>query len=174
MTDNKIQKKKSWQDLLLPFLFLICILEVFGMVTVLIRGSSFSKEAKSFTPPPFEEEARQGEPKVLEELGYSQLNAKEYEVALCGAPIVQDGKAFLYLTNPDSNKVWLKVRILDESGRILGESGLLKPGEYVEAVKLTAIPKEDTSVQLKIMSYEPETYYSAGAVSLSTTLQAQE
>lgn len=63
------------------------------------------------------------------------------------------------------------MRILDEAGNILGESGLLRPGEYVRAVRLEKIPKQPTPVSLKIMAYEPETYYSAGSAVLKTTLK---
>lgn len=151
----------------------ICLAAVLVMVWALTRGAG--KEAAGFTPPPFEENARQGEPEeseVLEALGYGWLDVKEYRTAVCGAPVVRDGKAILYLTNPASNMVWLKVRILDENGQMLGESGLLRPGEYVEEVGLSTVPKEGAAVQLRIMAYEPETYHSAGAVSLNTVTGA--
>ncbi|MDO4340614.1 MAG: hypothetical protein Q4C91_21450 [Eubacteriales bacterium] len=155
---------------LLPLLARICLLSVLVMTWALTKTTE--KDSSAFTPPPFEENAEQGEPKVPQELGYSLLDAEEYQVSVCGAPVVQDGEAVLYLTNPSSNEVWLKVRILDEDGQLLGESGILKPGEYVKSVSLSAVPKEDTAVQLKLMAYEPDTYYSAGAASLSTTLYA--
>lgn len=127
------------------------------------------QDSSAFIPPPFEKNALQGEPDVPPELGYSQLDAQAFRAAVCGAPVVLDGEALLYFTNPEDNEVWLKVRILDANGTILGESGLLRPGEYVEAVELSVIPKENT-VELKLMAYEPETYHSAGAAGLSTTL----
>ncbi|SDF56306.1 hypothetical protein SAMN05660368_00925 [Marvinbryantia formatexigens] len=153
---------------LLFVLAVVCALALLVMAWALLRDTG--ADGAAFTPPPFEENAQQGEPEVPQELGYSFLNAQEYEVGICGAPVVKNGSAVLYMTNPASNKVWLKVRILDESGQMLGESGLLKPGEYVEAVELTSMPEEDIAVVLKIMAYEPDTYYSAGAASLSTTL----
>ena len=84
---------------------------------------------------------------------------------------MQEGKTDVWLTNPEENTVWLKVRILDEKGNILGESGLVRPGEYVRSVKLDSLPKETVDVSLKIMAYEPETYYSAGSAVLNTTLK---
>lgn len=157
---------------LLLFLTGLCFLAVVVMAWALMQDKG--KDSSVFSPPPFDENAQQGEPEVPEGLGYSRLDAQEYQVSLCGAPVVRDGNAILYLTNLASNEVWLKVRILDEDGQMLGESGLLKPGEYVEAVKLSSVPEEDIAVQLKLMAYEPETYYSAGAASLSTTLYAAE
>lgn len=75
----------------------------------------------------------------------------------------------VYLTNPAENTVWLKLRVLDTNGSILGETGLLRPGEYVRTVALSAAPTPGTSITLKIMGYEPDTYLSAGSATLSTT-----
>ena len=61
--------------------------------------------------------------------------------------------------------------ILAVNPNILGETGLVRPGEYVQTVALTTIPKSGTPITLKIMAYEPDTYYSAGAASLNTTFQ---
>ena len=87
-------------------------------------------------------------------------------MSLCGK-LNADGQ--IWLTNPESNEVWLKVRVLDAGSNILGETGLVRPGEYVQTVELTTIPRPGTSITLKIMAYEPDTYYSAGAASLNTT-----
>ena len=54
--------------------------------------------------------------------------------------------------------------IYDGAGNILGETGLIRPGEYVRSVNLTALPQPDAEVSYKIMSYEPDTYFSCGAV----------
>lgn len=91
-------------------------------------------------------------------------------MALCGAPAVQEGAAQLWFTNPGQNTVWLKVRIYTPDGILLGESGLLKPGQYVQAVALSPVPDAGTSIVLKVMAYEPDTYHSAGAVTLNTAL----
>ena len=53
-------------------------------------------------------------------------------------------------------------------GNIVGETGLVRPGEYVKEVSLSRRIPCGTPVNLKIMGYEPETYKSAGAVTLST------
>lgn len=155
----------------LVFLAGICLLAIIMMVWALMRNTG--EDNAVFVPPSFEKTAQPGEPKeISEDLGYSEFDAGVYRVALCGTPMVQNGNAVLYLTNPSENEVWLKIRIMDMEGQILGESGLLKPGEYVETVTLSIIPEEDTSVEMKIMAYELETYYSAGTVSLNTVLQA--
>jgi hypothetical protein len=118
-----------------------------------------------FTPPPFDPAAESGTLVVPEGLGYSELDCQAYKVSLCGK-LGEDGTVFL--TNPKENTVWLKLRVLDEKGNILGETGLVRPGEYVKSVIWSSAPKSGTTVTLKIMAYEPDTYYSAGAASLNT------
>lgn len=157
------QPKKYW----LPLLLVACLASVAVMLYVLCRPQT------TFVPPPFESTAVSGTPEnVPETLGYASLDATAYQLALCGAPTVQDGAATLYFTNPAGNTVWLKVRVCTVDGTLLGESGLLRPGEYVENVPLDTLPTEDTPVVLKVMAYELDTYRSAGAVSLSTMLSA--
>ena len=49
---------------------------------------------------------------------------------------MDSSSATVYFTNAQENHVYLKLRVLDENDRILGETGLLKPGEYVKDVQL--------------------------------------
>lgn len=125
-----------------------------------------------FTPPPFEESAVSGVPEVPEALGYSSpyREGMAYRFSVCGNVTPEGSSAVVYLTNPAENEVWLKLRLLDESGRTLGETGLLRPGEYVRCVVLSSVPSAGTKITLRIMGYEPETYHSAGSVTLSTTM----
>lgn len=166
---EKIQHSGGITRFLLPLLSVLCVAAILFMAAVLTKGN-IEDSAAEFIPPKFDQAAQAGEPEVAENLGYGMLDAQAYSVALCGSPLVRDGKAILYLTNPKENKVWLKVRILDSSDKVIGQSGLLKQGQYVEAVSLDDVPQNDMQVQLKIMAYQPETYHSAGAAVLSTNL----
>lgn len=125
-----------------------------------------------FVPPPFDGKAAAGVPNVPAGLGYSELwqEGMAYRFSVCGNVVMDGTEAAVYLTNPEGNGVWLKLRVLDRSGRILGETGLIKPGEYVEKVVLTGALAAGTEITLKIMGYEPETYHSMGAVSLDTSI----
>jgi hypothetical protein len=76
--------------------------------------------------------------------------------------------ATVYLTNASENHVYLKLRVLDSEGQVLGETGLIRPGEYVKSVRLSCVPAESTEIRLKIMSYHPESYMSEGSVVLRT------
>ena len=84
---------------------------------------------------------------------------------------VEGNRADIWLTNPESNTIWLKLRILDEDGEILGETGLIRPSEYVQSVTFDTVPAPGATISMKVMAYEPETYHSGGAVTLNTVVQ---
>lgn len=156
--------RKPWR--LLIGMTVLCVLSVGVMLFALNRPQA------GFVPPPFEENAVEGVPQdVAEEFRYSSLDDGVYTVALCGVPTADEQEVTLYFTDPAENDVWLKVRIYTEQGIMLGESGLLKPGQYVENVRLNETLAEPISVLLKVMAYEPDTYQSAGAVTLRTELK---
>lgn len=153
----------------LPVLAAVCILSLALMAAALVATSRPSQAA--FTPPPFDPAARTGTPAVPEGLGWQAIDARVFTASVCGVFRVEDGRADVWLTNPATNTVWLKLRVLDANGRTLGETGLLCPGEYLQAVTLDTTPPSGSAVTLKLMAYEPETYHSAGAVALQTTVQ---
>lgn len=130
-------------------------------------------ESPAFVPPPFETAAQTGTPNIPDSLGYSEpyQAGMNYRFGVCGNVEVSGSRTTVFFTNPADNTVWLKLRILDENGNLLGETGLLKPGEYVQYVSLTKELEDGTPVQLKIMGYEPDTYYSAGAATVTTTVR---
>ena len=143
------------------------------LVVVMIVTLSLTKnKTAAFTPPPFEENAVAGIPEVAENLGYSSpyREGMAYRFSVCGNVTASGNDAAVYLTNPKENEVWLKLRVLDEGGQLLGETGLLRPGEYVQYVTLKTVPPAGTKIILKIMGYEPETYHSAGSATLSTLM----
>ena len=162
--------KKQKKNYILPLAAVLCVLSLAVMVFALTR-QEVQTEMGEFTPPPFDAAAVIGSPSVPDGLGWQELDAKVYKVGICGKFIPDGNTADVWLTNPVSNTVWLKVRVLDENGNILGETGIIKPGEYVQSVTLNTVPKVGTPIVLKIMAYQPDTYYSEGTVSLNTTVQ---
>lgn len=141
-------------------------------LAVMTAALLYTGRAPQFTPPPFDAAAQAGTPAVPEGIGYGELDASAFHFSAAGVLTVRDGGAELWLTNPAGSSVWLKARILDGSGAVLGETGLLRPGEYVRAAALNTVPAQTAPVTVKIMAYEPETYYSAGSVLLQTQLRA--
>lgn len=144
---------------------LICILFMVGALCM--PGKTIRRE---FTPPPFAENASQGIPMVPEELGWFTPRGEglDYQISVCGEAVVRAGKADIYFTNYDTNQVWLMVRIIDDEGEVLAQSGILKPGEYIQTIEFDKIPKNGQKIFYKVMAYEPETYYSAGSFTLET------
>ena len=167
---NKTGKTENKKSKTVPILGAVLAVLVVGMIVALCLPRSTEAD---FTPPPFEQNAVSGVPEVPEELGYSApyKEGMAYRFSVCGNVTVEGENAVVYLTNPAENEVWLKLRVLDEKGNTLGETGLIKPGEYVRCVSLSAVPSAGTKIILKIMGYEPETYHSAGSATLSTTME---
>ena len=164
--------KKQKKNYILPLAAVLCILSLAVMVFALTRQEVQTKVGE-FTPPPFESSAVVGSPAVPDGLGWQELDTEVYKVGICGKFIPKGNTADVWLTNPVSNTVWLKVRVLDEKGNTLGETGLIKPGEYVQTVTLDSVPKTGKSIVLKIMAYQPDTYYSEGAVNFNTTVSGE-
>lgn len=158
---------KKKQNIVLFAAAALCLVAVTVMVVVLC----IPKEQKGeFIPPPFDSAAVVGVPAVPDGLGWQALDANAFKVSVCGKIIPVGSTADVWLTNPSDNTVWLKLRVMDAEGAILGETGLIKPGEYVQSVSLTTTPSVGTPIVFKIMAYQPDTYYSEGAVSLNTTI----
>lgn len=154
---------------LLMLTAVVCVLSLVVMTLALIYSSR--RGQADFVPPVFDTAARSGVPEVPEGLGWQELDAQVFKVSICGLLVPMQDAVDVWLTNPEENEIWLKLRILDEEGSVLGETGLVRPGEYVQSVALETVPKSGTAVALKLMAYEPETYHSAGTITLNTTIQ---
>lgn len=152
----------------------ICFAGAFCLACVLFMAVALSLPQETvrntFTPPPFAENAQQGVPTVPEKLGWltPQSEGLDFQISVCGEVNVRAGEAEIYFTNYDTNEVWLMIRIMDEDGKILAQSGILKPGEYIRTIRFDEMPKNDQKIYYKVMAYEPENYYSAGSFTLET------
>ena len=168
MTKKKQQNKKP--DKRIPILGAVFAVALIIMIVAL----SIPREAGrgEFVPPAFEAAAVTGTPEVPDGLGYSApyQDGMAYRFAVCGNVLMDGKQALVYFTNPEENDTWTKLRIYDEAGNLLGETGLLKPNEYVQYVVLDKELAPGTPIKLKIMGYEPDTYLSAGSVVLNTQI----
>ena len=148
---------------------LVCIVSL-AVMTIVLAVTAEKREPLSFVPPPFESGAVRGVPDVPGDLGWGEVDAQAYRVSVCGVIIPDGNRADVWFTNPETNSVWLKLRILDSGGSVIGETGIIRPGEYVQKVTFSEVPAAGETIELKLMAYEPETYYSAGSASLTTTV----
>lgn len=158
------QKKQKKQDIVFWTLCILLAVSAIGLLVVLV----LPEKKGSFVPPALEAAAESGLPEVSETLGYTELyqDGMAYRVSVCGIPVMEEKNAVVYFTNVQENACYLKLRVLDSSDRMLGETGLLRPGEYVRTVALTKELPAGTTLKLKVMSYHPETYESEGTVVL--------
>ena len=163
---TKANSKKN-KDYTLPILF-----GVFAVLLIVMITALCIPKTPEFVPPDFETAAVQGKPEVAEVMGYTELykEGMAYRVSVCGVPTVDGQDLTVYFTNTEGNEKYLKLRVLDENDNILGETGLIRPGEYVKTVTLTKTLAAGENIKLKIMGYEPETYESAGSATLNTAI----
>ena len=149
-------------------MLICCVTAVLIMICSIIFGKRETRAV--FTPPDFDASAVAGTPDGSLIDYYGSLSGGDYQVSLsCKLKRMEEG-AEIWLTNPVENTVWLKARITDEQGNILGETGLIRPGEYVQSVQWIIDPPAAPTVSIKIMAYEPDSYYSAGAMVLNTEI----
>ena len=142
-------------------------------VAVLVVAAAITLNNKNrFVPPDFDESVIKGTPEVPEGLGYSPIEVEQgYNVYVCGNLIVNGNNVDVYFTSPETNTVWVLLRMVDEYGTVLGETGIVQPGEYIKSLRLNTVPEQETNVKLKIIAYQPETYISMGSVGLKTKLK---
>lgn len=160
------EKKKKYT---LPVL-----IGVFAALFIVMTVALCIPKEPEFLPPDFDTRAVSGMPDVDDGMGYTELykEGMSYRVSVCGMPTVSENELILYFTNSEGNEKYLKLRVFDENGNVLGETGLLKPNEYVKSVTLNKTVTADTKLKLKVMGYEPQTYESAGSVSLNVVVNA--
>ena len=158
---HNIQKNK----ILLPIMVAICIIAIAVMIFAL------TTKAPKFLPPAFDSAAVKGTPTVSDDLGYTKLEAEPgYVLYACGKLAVTNDSVDIYLTSPDTNTVWVRAQLLDRDENVIGETGVIKPGEYVQSLILNKIPQASEDVTIKIIGYEPDTWKSMGNINLNTKL----
>ncbi len=161
------------KSVIIYILSALCIISTLCMIIVL---SFPKKETAKFVPPNFDENAISGKPIVSEELGWNVIyqDGMEYKSAICGNIIINDNTADVYFWNDSENSAWLKLRVYDLNGKIVAETGIIKPNNYIEEIAFTEPIANGDKLKLKIMAYEPETYYSKGSVVLNTTVRIED
>ena len=135
----------------------------------------------SIEPPFFDEESKVGFPQEIpKEKGFSYFNEADVCAAyLCQNPDFDGKNADLFFTSPEENEgYFIRVEVYtvdylyDENGKktgtklgdLLGKSGFIRPGEYVETVHLKKKLKEQTFVALKVGVYEEATGRNRGSM----------
>lgn len=159
---------KKYDGLLIKILLAICILTVSVMIAVLAVGKKQIKE--EFTPPPFDINAVKGVPEVSGGKQWQSLDTETFSVSVCTDVFVSEGYAEVIFYNDPENNCFLKLRMLNKENSVISETGIIKPGEYIPRVYINSDSFSDETAVLKIMAYEPDTYYSEGAVSVNVNI----
>lgn len=124
-----------------------------------------------FQAPEFDPDAQAGVPTPEQERQFAWLQmGDDIRIGLCGVPVLSGNEAVIWFASDETNTAWLQARIYDAEGNELGRSGLIRPGEHITGVELTPVPNGTASVTIRILSYEPETYYSLGSASVQVML----
>lgn len=133
----------------------------------------------------FDENAQKGTPVAMGE-GYDVFSAAGIcEVGLCGVPRIEGRDVYIYLTNPESNTVAIKIEfytplmVQQENGSyeavpdvLLGGTDFIRPGEYVEIARLKkALKDERTNVMMKISTLDEAEGRSVGFFYVNTVFE---
>lgn len=142
------------------------------LIGVLITTALFQRKNVKYEKPEFDPTAKQIEENEIQDESYSILEAApDYQIGLCGMPQEKEGHLIVYFTNPKKNQVWMQLLVFDDADRILAQTGIIKPGERIENVMLSRNVTKEETIKLEVLGYEPDTYYSAGKVSLQTKIK---
>lgn len=130
--------------------------------------------AGTFTPPAFDSSAVDGMPEetAVAGLPYGTLTlTQDIAVSLISQMSVNpDGQVDVWFTSHKDNTAWVRLRLMDAEGSTLGQTDLLRPGQYVQSITLGTIPEQSGVAQVKILTYEPDTYYSLGTAGAQVVL----
>lgn len=151
---------------------------LFAIIVVIIIIPKNSTEGSGsgqaeFVKPEFDSAAVAGVPDInKEELKYSTMNLNDnIVISACAELKLHEGNVVRpYFTSSAKNEVWSRLIIYDAKGNEMGATGVIKPGEYVKSVTLKNVPEEDGLIVYKIVTYEPETYFSKGTATAQVML----
>lgn len=151
----------------------VCVVLAITTGIILAVTGRPSEERPDFVPPEFDSNAVSGTPTVPNDLGWYEVYkaGMSFKAMVCGEVRIRNGVAKIYFTNPEDNTLWLKLRVMNEKGDTLAETGLIKPGEYLPEITFDQLPEDREKIILRLMSYQPDTYYSGGSVTLTTVAQ---
>ena len=155
---------------------LVIVLIVLTLASIHLIVHPYDSKHK-FVTPKFDENVVDGYPEIDIDLNHFQTISIDngYAVSMCGKPFIDDDyRIYLYFASPSDNIVWLRYIIYDSDGKELGESGVIKPGQYLKFSKLKRKLEEGETVIVKVISYEPETYYSHGSANIKINVNSQK
>lgn len=163
---------------------ILVALAVLAVVSVLVTGLILIIRME---PRIIDKNETAGEPPGQSAIaGYVAYEAPDVcKVKICCEPTLDSGYASIWLTNPADNDVLIRAELYSvktvynsETGqatflpdKLLGKTGFLHPGTYVEKVKVNGIRAgEETKVMVKISTMYEESGTSKGIFYIRTTV----
>ena len=167
-------RKKKILIILVPAI-LIIIAAMLIISGIFIRKNNISKTAE-FVPPEYESMAQEGIPSLDESYLYGEVPTKfNYGFSMAMNLYMQKDKSLnVYFTNPATNTMLLRIVVEDSStGEKLYESGVLKPGQYIESLQPADkdMINKAYDVTVRVYAYKPDSWYSGGTTTAQLKLQ---
>lgn len=154
--------KKNKIALILSTILLILII-VICLLIVSIKNKS------TFRQPEFDKNVSENIPPYIEYQNKIINVTDNYSLYIEPEPIIQNNNLILNLISLEKNNILIKVRILNND-KIVAETGLIKPGQYLEKVKLRKRLNKNDEIIYVVMGYETGSYLSAGSIKLNTRI----
>lgn len=137
------------------------------LVSIVIVLAINLKKKTTFTKPKFDKLVLN---EIPDDLKYQKniLKISEgYAIYIDAMPKIDDEQLIVNFISLEDNNIWIKLRIIKDN-EIIGESGLVRPGEYLKTVKINTNLSINQNITYIIMGYEFDTYLSAGVINLNT------
>ena len=126
-----------------------------------------------YSPPSFDKNVQLGVPSPPQDATYQEIPVQDgYVIGMSGRISVHDSQADVYLANLPDNDIWVRMTMIDNNKNVLAQSGMIRPGEYLQtiSINLDLKPNETAAVTIQIDGYQPDTYQSAGSFQIKANL----
>lgn len=143
-----------------------------SIISVLLIAASIFVyiDKSSYKPPAFSDQAVDGVPEGIDEkydYDIVDLPMVTYKTYLCGVPAATKDSLDLYVTNDESNDIYMLAQIYNTDDEKIAETGLIKPGQYIKTINLSKpLNAGENKIRVHICGFEKDTYYSAGTMRL--------
>lgn len=92
-------------------------------------------------------------------------------LSMDATPLLEDNRLNILLTADEENTAYVRVILYDKDEKEVGRSGLIKAGEHLKYVELESNVASGDEIKAKILTFEPETYYSLGSANALLTVR---
>ncbi len=154
--------KKNKVTIILSVVLLILIIIIVSLMINIKNKSTFKK-------PDYDKNAIETIPTSLDYQSKIINVTDNYSLYVEPSPTIKDNDLIINLISLETNNILIKVRVLNND-KVVAETGLIKPGQYLKNVKLNKKINVDDEIIYVIMGYEPDTYLSAGSIKLNTRI----